>query len=292
VEESSGGNPGLLGRAWNALMDPWGAGKAAGQATEELAAEKLDADRELNAAQRSNALAIQGTTNLREGDAEQYAGGGGNAVRKGVAVFGGAAVAVTVAGGLEAAKAWLENQAAKAVGAVVGAGTRLKRAIKGPPKVRPRASPGTASTRQQRRLLRAPRTAAEWRETPGLASGGGDLPEVTGRWLRGTEGNARKIPAQIASRLRGRSFNSWKEFRAAFWKEVAADPDFSSQFSTANQKLMTGGKAPFVTPGQVTGLGRNQQVYNLHHIKAIEEGGAVYDLDNIAVVTPAYHDAF
>ena len=29
--------------------------------------------------------------------------------------------------------------------------------------------------------------------------------------------------------------------------------------------------------------------YHLHHVKPIAEGGAVYDLDNIRVVTPRLH---
>ena len=30
-------------------------------------------------------------------------------------------------------------------------------------------------------------------------------------------------------------------------------------------------------------------MYNLHHVTPIHEGGGVYDLNNIYVVTPRYH---
>ena len=29
--------------------------------------------------------------------------------------------------------------------------------------------------------------------------------------------------------------------------------------------------------------------YNLHHKKAIQDGGAVYDVDNILITAPKYH---
>ena len=125
----------------------------------------------------------------------------------------------------------------------------------------------------------------------GVATGGTDLPEITGTWLRGTEGNAGRFPGQIADRLRGAEFPSFDEFRAAFWKEVAADPTLAGQFSTANRALMAQGKAPFVLPSQVTGEGFAQQVYNLHHMTPVEAGGGLYDMGNMLIASPRYHQA-
>ena len=80
--------------------------------------------------------------------------------------------------------------------------------------------------------------------------------------------------------------------REAFWKAVADDPNIAKQFDEGNLALMKQGQAPFAVPSQQTGAGWAQQKYNLHHRQSLEEGGDLYDLDNIIVVTPRYHDQF
>lgn len=129
-------------------------------------------------------------------------------------------------------------------------------------------------------------TATQIRNTAGTAAGGENLPEVTGPWLRGSEGNAGRIPGQIADNLRGQSFKSFDDFREAFWKEVGKDPDLSAQFSPSNVTRMGDGHSPFTAPGQAFRGGRN---YVLHHLTPIWDGGGVYDMDNLAVITPRYH---
>lgn len=52
---------------------------------------------------------------------------------------------------------------------------------------------------------------------------------------------------------------------------------------------MAAGKAPFAHKLQKTGKGWAQKVMNIHHRKPIESGGGVYDLDNLAIVSPRYH---
>jgi RHS repeat-associated protein len=133
---------------------------------------------------------------------------------------------------------------------------------------------------------------AALRNMPGKVIGGHNLPQVTGRWLRGSHGDAGRIPGQIADKLRGQSFNSFDEFREAFWKAVADDPNIAKHFDEGNLALMKQGQAPFAVPSQQTGAGWAQQKYNLHHRQSLEEGGDLYDLDNIIVVTPRYHDQF
>jgi hypothetical protein len=104
--------------------------------------------------------------------------------------------------------------------------------------------------------------------------------------LRGTHGNAGTIPGQVADALRGRTFNSFDEFRGAFWQAVAADPALAGQFGTANLQRMANGLSPIAPVSQQVGGLRS---YVLHHKQPIHAGGAVYDLDNLLVVTPRIH---
>nr|WP_246807202.1 hypothetical protein [Ensifer sp. ENS05] len=63
------------------------------------------------------------------------------------------------------------------------------------------------------------------RSEPGVASHGGSLPRIADgqAWLRGTAGNAGKVPAQVAEKLAGRNFKSFDDFREAFWTTVSED---------------------------------------------------------------------
>jgi len=124
-----------------------------------------------------------------------------------------------------------------------------------------------------------------WRCGPGTATGNGKKVRP-GRWLRGTHGNAGVFPESIANKLRGKNFRDFDHFREEFWKEVAKDPDLSSQFSRANVTRMSAGRAPKVSATQ--GVGKNTS-YVLHHAEPIQHGGGVYDMDNLRIVTPRYH---
>lgn len=105
-------------------------------------------------------------------------------------------------------------------------------------------------------------------------------------FLRGTAGNAGRVPASVRSALDGQTFSSREAFRRAFWRAAGDDPAIASQFSRSNQTLMRNGRAPIAPSSQHFG-GRTR--YELHHITPVSRGGAVYDLDNIVVVTPRYH---
>ena len=124
------------------------------------------------------------------------------------------------------------------------------------------------------------------RDQPGTATMSKPLPDVTGPWLRGTEGNAGLIPGQVAAKLEGQQFNNFGEFRSAMWKEVANTPELAEQFSESNITLMQRGSSPFVQKEQKHG---DSQRYILHHRDPISNGGGVYDMSNIAVVTPKFH---
>lgn len=136
--------------------------------------------------------------------------------------------------------------------------------------------------------LPKPKTAAQWRNTPGRASGGTNLPEIRdGNWLKGTHGNVGNVPGQVAKGLNGKNFNDFNEFRKAFWKEVSKHPDvLGDKFSSRSIDRMREGKAPFVSGTQALG---GQLNYVLHHKVPIQHGGSVYDFNNIVVITPKLH---
>ncbi|MEU8240978.1 LamG-like jellyroll fold domain-containing protein [Actinoplanes missouriensis] len=129
-------------------------------------------------------------------------------------------------------------------------------------------------------------TAKELRNSPGVASGREGAPVRGNGWLQGSHGNAGRIPGQIADQLRGRSFDSFADFREEFWRAVGNDSGLASGFSSQNVARMQAGNSPFVSASQQYGGGRN---YVLHHSQPIQHDGGVYDMDNLVVVTPLYH---
>ncbi|TSE03827.1 HNH endonuclease [Aquimarina algiphila] len=122
------------------------------------------------------------------------------------------------------------------------------------------------------------------RKLKGVVKGKGV--KINGKWLKGTHGNAGFFPEAIAKKMKGKTFNNFDEFREAFWKNVSDDPRLADQFSDSNKALMKKGKAPKVSNTQNLG---GQNTYQLHHKKPINQGGGVYDMDNLFIVTPRYH---
>ncbi|WP_051937152.1 cell envelope integrity protein TolA [Erwinia sp. 9145] len=123
------------------------------------------------------------------------------------------------------------------------------------------------------------------RNMPGTVTGKGQPPGDN--WLSGAgQGEGAPIPSQIADKLRGREFASFDSFRRAFWGEVSQAPELINHFKESNKRNLRKGNAPFPTPSEQVG-GRNR--YELHHIEHIKNGGAVYDVDNIHVLTPKNH---
>ncbi|WP_460147105.1 S-type pyocin domain-containing protein [Pseudomonas sp. S2_A02] len=123
------------------------------------------------------------------------------------------------------------------------------------------------------------------REDAGVARGDGE--PVAGRWLEAaSQGDGAPVPSQIAEQLSGRQFRNFRAFREAFWKTVSADPELSEQFRNSNRALMAKGRSPVAIPEE--GVGGNK-VFELHHLDYIKNGGEVYDMDNLRVVTPKRH---
>ncbi|MGG7672964.1 S-type pyocin domain-containing protein [Pseudomonas sp. WC2] len=123
------------------------------------------------------------------------------------------------------------------------------------------------------------------RQDPGVASGSGQT--VSGNWLgaAATQQGA-PVPTQIADKLRDREFSSFRAFRRAFWKAVSNDETLFDQFSQLNKTDVRDGLAPSARPADQLG---KRKKFEIHRIKPISEGGAVYDLNNLTVLTPKQH---
>ncbi|EEP9809150.1 S-type pyocin domain-containing protein [Salmonella enterica] len=123
------------------------------------------------------------------------------------------------------------------------------------------------------------------RNNPGQVTGKGQ--KISGIWLAdaGT-GNGSPVPNQIADRLRGREFANFDQFREAFWREVANDPELSKQFIPANVSRLRNGRAPRAKFSDTVGKRRS---FEIHHIVPISQGGDVYNVDNMGITTPKRH---
>lgn len=123
------------------------------------------------------------------------------------------------------------------------------------------------------------------REEPGIATGVGQ--PVSGIWLGvASQDGGAPIPSQIADQLRGRQFKNFKEFRNALWTAVGADAFLSKQFKGANSVLVQAGTSPFTIPSEQVG-GRGQ--FEIHHVIPLKDNGALYDIDNMRIMTPKQH---
>ncbi|KPC35695.1 S-type pyocin [Pseudomonas syringae pv. cilantro] len=125
------------------------------------------------------------------------------------------------------------------------------------------------------------------RSIPGVASGYGEA--VTATWLDArTQAEGSPIPSQVADQLRGVRFSNFGRQREAIWKAVANDSEISQQFSQRNLQLMKAGNAPH--PKLEDQVGRRTK-FEIHHKDEIANGGAVYNMDNLVIMTPKQHIA-
>ncbi len=123
------------------------------------------------------------------------------------------------------------------------------------------------------------------RQDPGVASGAGQ--PVSGNWLgAASTGEGAPIPMQIADKFRGREFSSFKAFRRVFWKAVANDEFLIDQFTEVNKLDIRNGLSPAALFSDQVGA---RKKFEIHHVKPINEGGSVYDIDNLRVLTPKQH---
>ncbi|TCT61093.1 T6SS effector antibacterial DNase [Vibrio crassostreae] len=123
------------------------------------------------------------------------------------------------------------------------------------------------------------------RDKPGIVTGHGE--DINGIWLeKASEGLGSPIPSQVADKLRGREFSSFDAFRKAFWIEVSKDSVLMAQFNKTNQRKINSGKAPISPINEHYG---EMLRYEIHHHHEVSKGGAVYHVDNLAIVTPKNH---
>jgi hypothetical protein len=123
------------------------------------------------------------------------------------------------------------------------------------------------------------------RDDPGVATGVGQ--SVSGVWLGdAARGEGAPIPAHIADQLRSREFRNFHGFRRAFWRAIAADPELRVQFTPIDLHLMKYGKAPLAHLPDRNG-GRTK--FEIHHVVEVAQGGAVYEMDNLVLMTPKRH---
>ncbi|EEF7981835.1 type VI secretion system tip protein VgrG [Salmonella enterica subsp. arizonae serovar 40:z4,z32:-] len=132
------------------------------------------------------------------------------------------------------------------------------------------------------------------RNQPGTAIGNGVKLSGDKPWLDlsvTNKGNGAPIPSHIADKLRGRSYGSFDDLREDLWEEISNDPKLMAQFGEDNQERISNGLAPWVpSDGYYHGPNEVVKKFQIHHDQAIEDGGGVYDLDNLRIVTPRLHD--
>lgn len=123
------------------------------------------------------------------------------------------------------------------------------------------------------------------RTTPGIASGYGT--RSSGTWLgEQARGEGAAIPSEVADLLRGQSFGSFDRLREAIWRAAAADSELSKQFTRVNIAQMKAGKAPHAQSADQVG---ERKKFEVHHKQWIVNGGSVYDLDNLVILSPKKH---
>ncbi|WP_226500384.1 S-type pyocin domain-containing protein [Pseudomonas sp. MWU16-30322] len=123
------------------------------------------------------------------------------------------------------------------------------------------------------------------RNDAGVASGYGE--PVVGRWLEAAaQGEGAAIPSEIAEKLRGRQFKSFRAFRERLWKAVFHEERLAELFNAASLSEMKKGKAPVVRESDSVGA---RVKYELHHKLGLAEGGDLYNADNISIVSPKAH---
>ncbi|MCD5992062.1 S-type pyocin domain-containing protein [Pseudomonas sp. CDFA 602] len=123
------------------------------------------------------------------------------------------------------------------------------------------------------------------RSIPGVASGYGE--SIVGIWLgEKTRADGASIPSHIADQLRGKRFAHFDLLRKAIWTAIANDSELSKQLSQHNLNAMRDGGSPY--PRLVDQVGGRTK-FEIHHKNHVANGGAVYDFDNLVIMTPKQH---
>lgn len=146
-------------------------------------------------------------------------------------------------------------------------------------------------------------SAQRHRHLTAAARGGDKLPTYTLKnidTLFDPAGRIGQIPKQVADAMRGRTFTSWRNFRETFWRAMYDDDIIRGYFEKRNATKslaeMKKGHAPYALRDQQVGGGGNAKL-QLNHQQALEHfaddmvGDAVYDFDNLEMISPKFHEA-
>lgn len=134
-----------------------------------------------------------------------------------------------------------------------------------------------------RSATKAELSATQIRNSPGIVKGS-NLKAID-KMMRGSHGNVGIISKEVGDQLKGKRYNNFDNFRKDFWKAVA-NSKYKDEFGASNISRMSQGLAPIVSKSQQYGKVKS---YILHHKTPIHDGGGVYDLDNLIIVTPKMH---
>jgi hypothetical protein len=121
----------------------------------------------------------------------------------------------------------------------------------------------------------------------GIATVSGKLQPASGVWLDAA--TPTPIPSQVGDALVGKQFNTFDDLRSAIWEQIGNSPELNSGFTPRNVQLMQDGYAPLSPPQYLNESGAFGKGFNLHHVDPVGNGGAVYDLSNLQIVSPKVH---
>lgn len=133
-------------------------------------------------------------------------------------------------------------------------------------------------------------SAGQKKTTPGIATGPFTCSvPLEGSTIRSADGTRIAIPPEVAQQIVGKEYSSFEALREDIYSAIN-NSKYANEFNSSNQTLMGDGKAPFAPKSLQTGDANNQKKYNIHHTKPVEDGGDVYNLDNLSIVAPITHD--
>jgi hypothetical protein len=125
------------------------------------------------------------------------------------------------------------------------------------------------------------------RREAGVAYASRPPTRIRERWLQGSDRRLGLFPAQVAERLRGRTFSSFREFKEAVWTTVAEFPELTEGFDDVSIRRMRRGWAPLAPADHHFG---GQVTYILHHrVRVVDDPDRLYDTSNLLILTPRAH---
>ena len=134
-------------------------------------------------------------------------------------------------------------------------------------------------------------SAGQKKTTPGIVTGAftSSVPVGTPT-ISSPDGTTIAIPQEVAQQLVGKQYSSFDALREDIYIGIS-NLQYAGEFDSVNQTLMGKGNAPFAPGSLQTGdAAFNQMKYNIHHTQPVEDGGDVYNLDNLSIMAPKTHD--